>query len=163
MIGRRAAVLYGVVLHAILMSSVAAYATEPFTLAVTPLSQRIESGSRVELDVALTNTSDHDLNASSMYQGSGNESCQIEVRDSSGNRLKRLQRPDDDGKGLHSSDLNPPLKPNESVKDWINVTAFYDLTDPGEYTIELSRQLGRKSSIVRSNVVTVTILPRAKP
>jgi hypothetical protein len=94
-----------------------------------------------------------------MFQGRSDASYQIDVWDNTGIRLKRRKRPDDNGKGLYYALFRDPLKPNESVKDWINVTGFYDLTTPGEYTIELSRQLEEDGPLVKSNPVTVTIVP----
>jgi hypothetical protein len=140
-----------------------AAAMESFSLSVTPLNQRVQSGTRVVLEVVITNTSDHDLVTGSMYQGGSNASYQIDVKDGAGIRLKKRERPDDNGKGLYRGVFRSPLKPNESVRDLVNVTAFYDMRNPDEYTIQLSRQLEKDGPLVKSNVVTITILPKAKP
>ncbi len=164
MIGKRALLLGSAIMLAglTLSSTAQGVATEPFKIMIAPVKNRVQSGSRVELEVVLTNTSDRDLIVSSIYQGLSNDSYEIDVMDGSGTHLKRLMRPDDNGKGLHSFDLRPPVKPNESVKDLVSVTAFFDLTTPGEYTIQLSRQLDEKGPDVKSNAVNVMIVPRVK-
>jgi len=142
-------------------SAVHGIAQEPFKIAIEPVKDRVQSGSVVELKVVSTNTSDHDLAISSMYQGSSNASFKIDVRDSSGIRLKKIVRPDDN-EGFHSLDLRPPVKPGASVRDLVSVSAFYDLSAPGEYMIQLSRQLDDNGPEVKSNTVTVTVLPATK-
>jgi hypothetical protein len=142
-----------------LSSAAQGIATEPFKISIAPLKDHVQSGSRVEVEAVLTNTSDHDINVSSVYQGLSNSSYEIDVMDGSGIHLLRFKRPDDNGKGLYSFHFRPPVKPNESVKDLVSVTAFYDLMTPGEYTIQFSRQLDEDGPTVKSNVITVMVVP----
>jgi len=50
--------------------------------------------------------------------------------------------------GLH------PLKPGETAEQAIDIAEYYDLSRPGQYTIQAQR-----GPLLKTNVVTVTVLP----
>ena len=60
-----------------------------------------------------------------------------------------------------SSNLAQWLKPGESFVDEILVTKFYDLSQPGKYTISVTRDIPPAQNLgkgtVRSNTITVTV------
>jgi hypothetical protein len=60
-----------------------------------------------------------------------------------------------------SSNLAQWLKPSESFVDEIQVTKFYDLSQPGKYTISVVRDIPPAQTLgkgtVRSNTITVTV------
>jgi hypothetical protein len=49
------------------------------------------------------------------------------------------------------------LKPGESMIDTVEVNDLYDLSLPGQYTIEVERRNIGSQSLVKSNSVVVTI------
>jgi hypothetical protein len=72
-----------------------------------------------------------------------------------------------------SSNVGRWLEPGESFVDQVTVTRYYDLRQPGTYTIWVARRIqpylapppGRKlrKDYVKSNVITVTVVKQAHP
>jgi hypothetical protein len=58
--------------------------------------------------------------------------------------------------------MSPPLKPGASKEEKADLDAWFDLKEPGEYTIQLSRRIngGVDDPALKSNVVTVVVVPR---
>jgi len=50
-------------------------------------------------------------------------------------------------------------RPNESTKENIALSDLYDLSHPGQYTIQVSRAVSDKpkDGVVKSNTITVTV------
>jgi hypothetical protein len=63
----------------------------------------------------------------------------------------------------HGGFTSRTLKPGESFIDEVTVTQFYDLSQPGEYTISLARPFPPRQNLgegrVKSNTITLTVLP----
>jgi hypothetical protein len=57
------------------------------------------------------------------------------------------------------------LRPGESKIDYAQVSDWYDMTKPGTYTIQVSAHVTNdpKSDVVKSNIITVTVLPADDP
>jgi hypothetical protein len=51
------------------------------------------------------------------------------------------------------------LGPGKSIIDRMNISKLYDLTRPGKYTLELQRFDTESKTFVRSNKITVTVIP----
>jgi hypothetical protein len=51
------------------------------------------------------------------------------------------------------------LKPGESEHDRIDVARYIDLNQPGKYTIQLRQFDGEIKTVVKSNTITVTLIP----
>lgn len=53
------------------------------------------------------------------------------------------------------------LQPSESNIDRGDVSQAFDMSKPGTYTIQLSQHVANdpKSDVVKSNIVTITVLP----
>ena len=152
-------VILGIVVQAIAILAICAQepATSPFTVRLSPMQPEVRSGSRVEVKVVVTNTSDHELRFTSIRDRLTSSSYLIDVRDSSGRRAPQ-KAGTGAGQGMHSSYLRPPIKPGESFKENVNVSAWFDLSEPSEYSIQLSRR-DSEDMDVKSNVIHVTVLP----
>jgi hypothetical protein len=94
----------------------------------------------------------------------------INVKDESGNvppdgkfkrDLKGLENPADLSRDTptHFGIYFLTLKPGETVTDPLDISRMYDMTRPGKYTIQLERREEVRYTIVKSNVITVTVAP----
>ncbi len=60
-----------------------------------------------------------------------------------------------------SKGLIGDLKPHTAANETIEVSSYYDMSHPGKYTIQLTRQLPEElgPGVVKSNRITVTVTP----
>ncbi len=129
----------------------------------------------VEIAVRKTNRSDHEIDKSFLW-GDGRDGYQLDVRGSSGALLKpniHVVKAGDPGPGgplriIGSKDM--VLQPGESYveRDFVSGHPFlggYDLSQPGKYTIEVWEPVSDKpdAQIVKSNTVTLTVVPKNTP
>lgn len=134
---------------------------QPFTITISALKSSYKAGSFVELKIVMTNTSDREIDAGSVYDKSINISYEYDVRDSSGNPapLKNFKLSE-----LQSAKMRT-LKPGESVSDVTNVARWVDFSQPGEYAIQVSRNIGddEKEGVIKSNTITITVVAPDPP
>jgi hypothetical protein len=129
---------------------------QPFSITISTLKSSYTAGTAVELRVVMTNTSDHEVKAGAVYDGSIDASYQYDVRDSKGEPA-----PVKPAKEFHRATvIMRTLKPSESVEDRTNVGRWVDFREPGEYTVQVSRFIGddEKEGAVKSNTITITIV-----
>lgn len=138
-------------------------AQAPYTLSISAESPAVKSGDHVAIRVTVTNTSKHEIEFPVRYNYmlTMDSLDKYEIVDGAAvpaikNTLKHPE--------LASQSLDPPtiIKPGESKvvgTDFLNVA--YNLTRPGEYTVQLSRQFSHrgKEEVVRSNKIIVTVTP----
>ena len=155
--------LAGVVSIAFTLGQLAAQETakQPFSIAISALSPSYKAGSSVELKVVITNTSDHEIDAGSVYDGSINATYEYDVRDIAGDRapLKTVRG------SYRATVMTRTLKPGESASDRTNVAKWVELSQPGEYVIQLSRRVNGhvEDDVVKSNIITITVVPPDPP
>ncbi len=133
----------------------------------TPCSIEIEApnpippGSAVPISVQLTNTSDQDINASSVYEMGMDISYGYDVRRTNGHESAAIH-PEFPAVAA-TSDIAGTLRPGESVHRSTTIGLIFHLA-PGTYTVQLSRDvrdaLGNRLGVsVKSNTITITIVP----
>ena len=153
-------------------NSIAAHAANPpFTTTISadapavktgPDAYTVKAGSRVFITVHLTNVSKRTLSLGHDADSRTGISFghEYEVRDTSGNSaLKRTVG--HVGSASHGWP-GQNLKPGESMDiNGDEVSRQYDLSQPGEYTIQLSRAVSNdpKDGAAKSNRITVTVTP----
>ena len=97
----------------------------------------------------------------------GNFGYHFDVRDSSGN-LVGPRHPDEvmlgggDKGGFRPGTKDMVLQPGESLIEFVPLASWYDLNHPGDYTIQISAHVSDdpKSDVVKSNIITVTVMPK---
>jgi hypothetical protein len=129
---------------------------QSFTIAIGTVGNTFKLGAKIPVQVVLTNTSDHDINAA-VGKGDAAEDAGyvLEVWDAKGDhspetKLKSV------GKEV-SSAVGVTLSPGQSVKNRMIVNEFYYLTSPGKYQIQVSLTDPDTKVVVRSNKITVTV------
>ncbi len=120
----------------------------------------VKSGSDVDLKVTVTNISDHKIR----YYGSWGSRFRTEVRDSEGRLIQELPRPK--FQPTAGSGMGPiPLEPGEEVSfphgltRGLVVPPTYDLSRPDKYTIQGEDYDIENKMTVKSNTITVTVVP----
>jgi hypothetical protein len=142
-------------------------ATPPFTLRIDAYSAGtaadhlvVKAGAEVGIDIVKTNTSKHEEDCVIIHNNMTglDDKYQFDVRDSSGNPVdkRRIERPE--------PFIMPPssctLKPGESQASGGNtITRLYNLSRPGNYTIQVSQPVpdNPEDGVVKSNTITVTV------
>lgn len=129
------------------------------TIEPTPATQ-MRSDSHVIVDVFLQNTAGHVLQ---IKDGPARGLYIVDVRDRAGTEAKLTMT----GKNLYGgADVFSEghfttlwLRPGQVVREEINVGEIYDLTQPGTYTIQLSRRFddGSGPRYIRSKPISVTV------
>jgi len=145
--------------------------TQPvITLSISAVQASAKVGSPVRVKVVLHNISDHDILVAREVRGLD---CRVDVRDAEG------KLPPDTKLGYlwngHVSNPDPSrLSPQElsgnliygtlkrgETSTWeLDASKFYDIRQPGKYSLQVERRDPENLSIVvKSNVIAVTVTP----
>jgi hypothetical protein len=139
---------------------------QPFSITISAVRSEVKSGIPVRVKIHLTNTSDREMSETRRHLRGFNANYEYDIRDSAGNRLQtkplspaESQLPPDWDVSVSS------IAPRGSLDDIATLSREYDLSVPGEYTIQLSRHIEGKpdGEVVRSNTITITVLPAGTP
>jgi hypothetical protein len=137
-----------------------------FSVTLQAPTAAVKAGSEVRIRVTTTNNSDHEIR---FAKGFGEEEFdfEIEVRDEKGQTpplteaYSELKEHPTSRCGSYSTYV---LEPGKSFDTDLVVTKLYKITQPGKYTISVTRgqrpmwqTLGKGG--VRSNSVTVSVIP----
>ncbi|HUN84260.1 MAG TPA: hypothetical protein VMU48_07765 [Terracidiphilus sp.] len=125
----------------------------------------VVSADGMTLRIRKTNITDHTIMKRS-HAGRA-YGYDIDVRNSNGN-LVGPRHPNEmmlrgGGKGgFRMSAKDMVLQPGESVINFVSLAGF-NMGQPGDYTIQASAHISDdpKSPVVKSNIITVTVLPKA--
>jgi hypothetical protein len=147
-------------------------AKPPFTLTISlnqanpnleaTAAQAVKVGSWVAFRIRKTNISDEEIAV--RPQG---RPLQYDVRDSSGNPVARRKSKDMQGSvhGVQPAGLPEMVQPGESKIIFEAVSSWYEMDRPGTYVIQVSECISDDpaSDAVKSNRITVTVLPADEP
>jgi hypothetical protein len=135
-----------------------------FSITITAPKTVIKSGSPVVVELILTNISKRNL---TLEDRSPMCDYVVEVRDSA-NKLA----PDTEYKRTLGCGMGPtiimsgrdsllPLMPNGSRGEQFVVSQLSDMSQPGTYSVQISRQIPKSlgGGVVKSNTITVTVTP----
>jgi hypothetical protein len=134
-----------------------------FTLQLSVVSPKIQNGEEETVTVTMKNTSSHDI----LYgTGGPGPLFRLRVLDENGKSVKETVR----GMKAHGTGPNRPrftgsvfaasLKSGESVTDKIELEKEYDLSSPGVYRVSAFRTDVWTHTVVTSNEVLFTVLPK---
>jgi hypothetical protein len=132
-----------------------ASANPPFTLSISS-NPTVALGTPVEVRVRLINTSNHEINGSTVSVRGFSPAYLYDVRDRSGNVIQQKQI----DPGHQGSAQVITLKPGEGRGETTRIDEVFDLW-PGTYSIQLSRPVSYDpgASVVKSNKITITVTP----
>jgi len=147
----------------------------PFTLSIgfnndtkgpeETAAKTVKLGSEITIRVRKTNTSDHPI--TKLGPENGASGLALEVLDSNGNPVPPHKQTDKwirgggPGAGVNGDPKSFELQPGESRTDYAFLSRWFDLTNPGTYTIQVSEHVSNapNSALVESNKLIVTITP----
>jgi hypothetical protein len=168
-------------LFAITFPGLAQSAKPPVSIVISA-PQAVRAGSKIKMDVTLTNVSNHGVIGYFEDVSHSEFNYDFDVRDSEGKpapetRLMRAEKGLDPGPGPHiwiTTHLGVGgyrVKPGESIKGSADLSELYNL-QPGTYTVQLSWWENRAryrdpqkprppagAVVAKSNTITVTITP----
>jgi hypothetical protein len=167
-------ILFGILILTVSGIACAQTSRQPFTVLIQCPQSEVKGGTEVRLLITVTNTSDQDVD---LYKtpgpdGHAEDVNKIDVRDASGNLLKRAdsQIIEIGGtqhtvpKRFRISRKGVILKPGESLEDFTILSNLFDLSKPGKYTVtaQNERRSGDSSHelkliYVKSNTITITV------
>jgi hypothetical protein len=137
-----------------------------FSLTIAEPKEPLKSGTELRLLVTVTNTSNRTISFITSPGPIPEDGLlyEIKVRDEQGHsappsaylRTRDTHIPMDYG-----SRLARALSPGESFVDQITVTRFYDLSQPGKYTIAVALAIPPRQNlgkgVIKSNSISITI------
>ncbi len=125
------------------------------------MKPKVEAGLPVDLHIVMTNTSGQDVDCTGEPSNGLDRNFRYDVTDAAGGTVPKIARKHPEI-GETSSIWPCVLKPGQSANAaGGRISNVYDLSRPGEYSIQVSSFVARdpRSDVVRSNVITVTVLP----
>lgn len=128
---------------------------KPFTLKIAPDSTPYHAGHNVFIHIEEKNISDHSITCDSWATASTDLGFQYLIKNSSG---KLLTPRAGAGKGDVTYEFCD-IAPGQEISGEYLISWLYNLSQPGNYTIEVDRHVNGEdaSDIVRSNTITITI------
>jgi hypothetical protein len=154
-----------------LTSYAALTAPEPkqlFSLTIASPKEPIKAGTELRLLVTVTNTSDRTINFITSPGSIPEDGAryEIDVRDAQGSPASpsaNLRTKDNRVSTDYGSRVSRTLRASESFVDKVTVTRFYDLSQPGNYTIWVALPIPPRQNLgegkIKSNSITVTVVP----
>jgi len=165
------AAIFALVLGSTVSAAAQAAHTRPATsLAISAVQKSASVGSPLEIEVVLTNNTNHDITVGRELSGMD---CRVDVRDRQGKlpadtRFGYLRNGHADNARLMeltSGELNTnavyiPVKAGETLTWKLDLNKLYVLNEPGKYRVQVHRRDSVDASlVVKSNTVTVTVIP----
>ncbi len=136
----------------------ASAAQPPFSIVISTPRDTVKAGSNVDVEVTVTNTSDHDIK----YRRLNWPHVKQDVRDSKGRPAPETPY----GRELHAGHVGPTrnplrgaLEPGKTNRVRYPLTMIYDLSQPGTYTVQEEQEDPETKTFVKSNTITVTVTP----
>jgi hypothetical protein len=144
------------------------------SITISPLHDSLKVGYPVLVNITVTNTSNHDgVEITRLRSGADS---QIDVRDANGKLAPdtsfgyvhngHVAQPDLDPARFSAADLadnatgGATLNAKEATTWSINVSRFYDMSQPGKYSIRIQRGDPEDlEAFVKSNTITVMVTP----
>jgi hypothetical protein len=138
---------------------------QPFTIIIGSRNPSPTTTQSVEINIRLANTSNHPINASQVWaSGCGvDQSYTYDIRDANGRPaeiLPEIKATKEREGRIRRTVIIGTLNPGEAVETTADLRRCYDMTAPGEYSIQLSRAIAEdpKHTAIKSNKITVTVV-----
>ncbi len=131
--------------------------TTSFTLAIRTDEDTVKAGNKIPVNIEVTNTSDHLI----VYTPSIT-TLDIQVHDAQGKMAPLTEAGRELRREYGSIGINShfSLSPGDSwPAGGVGVGVLYDLSRPGDYTIQISQFDDETKTWVKSNTITVTVTP----
>ena len=136
-------------------------AMQPFTVVLSAANLIVKTKSPVLITLRLTNTSDHEMPPGWWGQNSLGvieQADVFDVRDGKDHPLVK-RKPDPKSDFIIGNGAVGHIQPGHSNSFTQDFARWYDLSQPGKYTIQASRPFSEneKKGVVRSNKITISV------
>jgi hypothetical protein len=139
----------------------------PFSIRVKAPAKVVELGSDITVQIVLTNASDHELHLWKIpgYAPQAEFYYAFDVRDDQGRELPETEYGRRMKSGfMRGSRISYTVAPGESVADEAVMTKLYNFSQPGKYTVQISRSIaqiqGSGKGVVRSNTIAIELVEK---
>ncbi len=142
----------------LLSTGVAQSPQAPFSLTITTSQTENKTGSEVRVTVTLTNTSNRQI---MIGVTSGMCDYSVEVRDRGDKLAPATKYKRAINCGVLGRNAFEWLKPHEATTEEIAVSHFFDMSQPGEYSVLVARRPTKEfgNVVVKSNTLKITVTP----
>jgi hypothetical protein len=141
-----------------------------FSITISTTESTVKVGSKVAITILFKNISQEEVDLAKIPGDHGGEFHNVvDVRDADGKLPPETEYKQElEGRrstvnGHHvlplTSNFTQFLKPGDLMQDSLVITNLYDLSKPGKYTIQIERSDDVRKTVVKSNVITVTVAP----
>jgi len=138
-----------------------------FTLTIRVDQNTFKVGSKIELQIALANTSNRSL---AVWKENGEPSAELDgfgivVQDGNGASAhetkygRAVTGKEESTEGRVSSGVGGSLPPGETFKDATVLNKLFDLSEAGKYKVQVLRTDPASKAAVKSNTITITVIP----
>jgi len=130
--------------------------SDPFRITIKASTEQIVAGTETELQIEVLNTSAKPMVARSGFQVyDGDPTYEYSCHDASGNSVRK------EITMVGSAHDAPSIKPGETYPSTVLLNRVCDLSQPGQYEIQLSRgvPMGSHDHVVKSNAIEITVIP----
>ena len=135
-----------------------------FSLNLETAKSSVKVGSHVNIGVTLTNQSNHTIMIEHDIGHKGEFQYVVTVLNEDNGEPNKTEyhhalRGEQTANPIliQGSTIELPLEPLKSVVDVIDVSQLYDLNVPGKYVIQVQRTASYSKTVVKSNIITVTV------
>lgn len=143
-------------------------APQPFVISIRTVHGTFKPGAEIMVGVSLVNMSDKDVLIGTCAPKADVDGLRIDVADAQGKtapetEILRWLRGEPVTKPTELMVTTTPpcgaVPPKRFINDGFILNRFYDLSNPGKYTIQVQRMDPDSKVLVKSNIITVTITP----
>jgi dipeptidyl aminopeptidase/acylaminoacyl peptidase len=142
-------------------SSPGAAGARDFTVAISAPEDEVRAGGEAKILIALRNVSDHQLAFAHRPGANSPEfSYRIEVKDARGQAVEAtaygreaLQHQQEESRTVEY------VQPGKAAVQTANLTKLVNMSRPGRYTVQVFRKDPKSGRVVKSNELTVNVVP----
>jgi hypothetical protein len=141
----------------------------PFSISISAAQNVVQVGKAIFINIVMTNTSNHPINAPSVWMAGFDMVYGFEVHDSAGSQIA-WHAP---GTVAGVDNMNSgTLDPGKTASEQVRIDRFYKLTKPGTYEIQVKHYVSMENpqgdsapkydaakGEVWSNKITITVVP----
>ena len=130
----------------------------PFMLTIQAVPNPVKAGSELVLEISAKNVSDHDVNNSGYFTAAANYVFYITREGGNTVPEKESLKAIRSGRRMDSLVFGT-LKTGEAATESVILSDYYDFGRPGNYKIQVLREREPGGKGVKSNTITVTVVP----
>lgn len=147
--------------------------TQPFAISISTEKSEVKIGDPVDLNVVMTNISDHEVDCTTMSSNGVDRNYRYDVSFEDGQHLPNIEKKYHGGSSAWPCVIDPGKSDTPTGG---RISRLFDFSRPGKYTIQVSRPVwgddqrpGTATTFhnnqpeVKSDIITIIVLPADEP